>query len=421
MVMALCAVPFSGVTFEANALEKTGKCGENVSYTYDPSTGEVVISGTGAMYDYEGSSSPFFKGSIKSVVIEDGVTSIGDWAFYYYRGLKSVTIPNSVTSIGDQAFEYCTSLTSIVIPNSVTSIGYEAFYNCTGLTSITIPDGMTSISMWAFNGCTGLTSVTIPDSVTSIDYGAFANCTSLSSITIPDSVTSISKAAFYNTALYNNDSNWENGVLYIGNHLIKAKSSVSGVYTIKDETKIIADSAFLDCHNLTSIIIPESVVSIGYKALGYYYSHSVDNYERIYNFTVTGYRNTAAETYANENGFAFIALDEEHTHTFGEQIIGQPTCTKDGEKIFKCRQCDYSYTEVIPALGHTDNDNDGNCDRCGEKTGEPVNPPEPTNPSENCSCSCHKKGIANFFFKILLFFQKLFKKNQVCKCGAWHY
>ena len=134
MVMVLCSLPFAGVTFEANALEKTGKCGENVSYTYDPSTGEVVISGTGAMYDYEGSSSPFFKGSIKSVVIEDGVTSIGDWAFYYYRGLTSVTIPNSVTSISDWAFSYCSGLTSITIPNSVTSIGFGVFFDCNSLT-----------------------------------------------------------------------------------------------------------------------------------------------------------------------------------------------------------------------------------------------------------------------------------------------
>ena len=73
---------------------------------------------------------------------------------------------------------------------------------------------------------------------------------------------------------------------------------------------------------------------------------------------------------------------------------------------------------IVKALGHFDNDNDGNCDRCGEKTGKPVNP---NDPAENCSCACHKKGVANFFFKIGLFFQKIFKKNKICMCGAMHY
>lgn len=347
---------------------RSGTCGENLTWTLDVSTGELKITGTGDIHEYA------FTGNdiadiIKSVVIEDGVESIGAFAFT----------------------------------------------QCTNLASVTIPDSVRSINIWAFEGCTGLTSITIPNGVTKIAHRAFGGCTSLANITIPDSVTSINKAAFYDTAYFNNYSNWENGVLYIGNHLINAKFSVSGAYAIKNETKGVADYAFCDCYNLTSITIPESVDSIGYKALGYYYSHSADDYVRIDNFTVVGCRNSAAETYANENGFTFIALDEEHSHTFGGPIICQPTCTKNGNKTFTCVQCSYSYTEVILATGHTDADNDGKCDTCGNSV------VIPSDPSATCSHICHKGGISKFFYKIALFFWKLFKTHKECSCGALHY
>ena len=109
------------------------------------------------------------------------------------------------------------------------------------------------------------------------------------------------------------------------------------------------------------------------------------------------------------------------SHTYIDKVT-PATCTLDGYTAHACSACGESYTDsVVKALGHTDQDNDGKCDRCGEKTGEPVNPPKPIDPSKNCSCACHKKGIAKFFFKIGLFFQKIFKKNKVCKCGASHY
>jgi len=143
--------------------------------------------------------------SLTSITISNSVTSIRGRAFSYCTSLTSITIPDSVTSIGSYAFNYCTSLTSITIPDSVTSIGEGAFYNCTSLTSITIPNSVTSIRRGAFEGCNNLTSVTIPNSVTSIGDNAFGGCYSLTNITIPDSVTSIGVYAFYSSDLRDRD------------------------------------------------------------------------------------------------------------------------------------------------------------------------------------------------------------------------
>ena len=206
--------------------------------------GKLTISGTGTMKDYDSDSNPspiYNNSDVKEVVIEDGVTSIGNKAFDSCSSLTSITIPNSVTSIKAATFYGCTSLTSITIPDGVTSIGYATFAGCSSLTSITIPDSVTSIGYATFAGCSSLTSITIPDSVTSIGYATFAGCSSLTSITIPDSVTSIGESAFY------------------------ACSSLTSI-TIPDSVTRIGDYAFKNCSNLTSITIPDSVTSIGNSA-----------------------------------------------------------------------------------------------------------------------------------------------------------
>ena len=158
----------------------------NLTWKLD-ADGTLTISGTGAMknYDYNDNPSPVYNNSnVKKVVIEDGVTSIGNSAFNECISLTSITIPDSVTSIGTYAFSGCRSLTSITIPDSVTSIGASAFNSCSGLTSITIPDSVTSIGNFAFSYCISLTSITIPDSVTSIGSYAFYNCKNLTTISL---------------------------------------------------------------------------------------------------------------------------------------------------------------------------------------------------------------------------------------------
>lgn len=183
---------FAACSKSVDSLNKiNGSCGANVTWTLDTITGKLIISGRGAMYDYDYSIEPpslapwddSVASTIKRVQIKDGITNIGNWAFLYCDSLTSVTIPNSVTSIGSEAFLGCYALTSVTIPNSVISIGEGAFGACCSFTSITIPNSVTNIERTAFETCTGLTSVIIGSSVTNIGDYAFQNCNSLSSVT----------------------------------------------------------------------------------------------------------------------------------------------------------------------------------------------------------------------------------------------
>ncbi|MBQ6359669.1 MAG: leucine-rich repeat domain-containing protein [Lachnospiraceae bacterium] len=167
----------------------SGTCGENVTWTLDEN-GTLTISGTGEMEDYKQSSYPFMYDDIKTVIIKNGVTSIGDWVFIYCRSMTRVEIPESVTSIGWQAFEDCSSLKSIEIPKGVTSIGNYAFY-LSSLESITLSEELTSIASHMCTNCSSLKNVTIPKGVTIIDWQAFENCSSLTKITLPDTLVVI--------------------------------------------------------------------------------------------------------------------------------------------------------------------------------------------------------------------------------------
>ena len=248
----------SGNCGEVN--EETGLDGSQVTWTLD-SDGLLTISGSGEMQDYFGNNSPWYNNNtaIKTVVIQNGVTSIGYCAFYCCTGLTTVTIPNSVTNIRSWAFENCTELTAVTIPDSVTRIGEYAFSGCTGLTAVTIPDSVKSIGNW-FSGCTGLTSVTIPDSVTTIWEFAFSGCAGLTSVTIPDSVTAIGCYAFYECASLTSVT-IGNGVTSIEDSTFRGCASLTSV-TIPDSVTRIGRYAFSGCTGLTAVTIPDSVTSI---------------------------------------------------------------------------------------------------------------------------------------------------------------
>ena len=205
-----------------------------------------------------------YKGKKAEVIIPDGVTSIGDSAFYYCSSLTSVVIPNSVEFIGDNAFSFCSSLTSVVIPNSVTSIGESAFYYCPSLTSVVIPNSVTSIGKCAFSGCSSLKSATIPNSVTSIGDSVFAHCLNLKSVNIPDNITYIGDHAFYRC--YNLESvTIPDSVEFIGNCAFADCSDLKSV-TIPNSVTEFGNLAFSGCSSLTSVTISDSVTAIGISA-----------------------------------------------------------------------------------------------------------------------------------------------------------
>ena len=198
------------------SISSYGQSGRWNNVTWNITDSVLTISGVGAMDSYMANMWYIYRTLIKDVIIEEGITTIGNYAFSICTNLKTITIPNSVTSIGELAFRECTSLTSIEIPNSVTSIGNSAFFYCKSLTSIEIPNGVTNIGNSTFDTCSSLTSIIIPNSVTSIGERAFNSCRSLTSIIIPNSVTSIGNQAFnYCTSL--TSINISNSVISIGN------------------------------------------------------------------------------------------------------------------------------------------------------------------------------------------------------------
>ena len=296
-----------------------GACGENVDWVMTAG-GTLTISGTGAMADCKWNSAPWARAcsEITSIVIGDGVTSIGNNAFQYCSSLTGAAIPGSVTAIGSSVFYGCDALTDIYyggyginwlataghndVPNGtavhfkddlygkgacgenvnwvmtadgmLTISGTGAMTDCDSfgdpapwkicrqyIKSAVIGSGVTSIGKYAFYCCEALTSVTIPDTVTVIGDDAFRGCSRLSGMTIPDTVTGIGSYAFYNCSSLPSVT-IPDGVTTISESAFEGCSRLSSV-TIPDSVTSIGKSAFRDCCKLTGLTIPDSVTSIG--------------------------------------------------------------------------------------------------------------------------------------------------------------
>lgn len=246
-----------------NAVD-VGTCGENLTWRLE--NGTLTISGTRDMANYtdvspdgtQGTPAPWYsvRESITKIVIGEGVTSIGSWAFNNCTNVTNVSLPDSLTAIGEAAFFGCSGLTEVTIPSGITELGNLNFAYCTNLSSISLPDSLQVIGDNAFLGCTQLCSIAIPESVSYIGGGSFQGCTSLASVNIPSSVASI------------------------------------GMY------------AFFGCTALKAVTIPDTVMFIGDWAFGFY--GEAKPYSKVDSFVITTPRASEGYFYAKEHDIELI-------------------------------------------------------------------------------------------------------------------
>ena len=334
----------------------SGECGENLTWTLTDD-GVLTISGTGEM-SFEDDRVPWrdYREEVEKAVIEDGVTSIadgafdtcwrmsevilpeglltiGEYAFYDCQGLTNIELPEGVITIGKSAFAW-SSLDSITIPDTVTSLGKEAFEECSNLKEVILPKGITTIENGTFLWCINLEKVTIQEGVTKIGKYAFDNCESLETIDIPDSVIEIEDYAFNGCKKLKNIE-FPEGLTKIGEWAFYSCESLDEV-VIPNSVTTIEYAVFWGCESLAAVEIPESVTKIEGKAFfntameSITLSENVKTLEQfsvgyeevtyengeyeilpVKGFTIYGYLDTKAESYANTNGFSFRNLGEE--------------------------------------------------------------------------------------------------------------
>ena len=257
--------------------------------------------------------------SLKTFIIGDSVTSIGQGVVMDCSGLTSIDIPDSVTSIGNYAFSGCSSLTSVTIPNSVTSIGVAAFGSCSGLTSITISDGVTSIEERVFTSCRGLTSIDIPDSVTSIGNSAFNYCSSLTSVYLLNPIpptgytyytfqnTPSTKVLFVPIDAIGYTTSWGNTTWSTVNYTMLPTEEIN--YKFNDEHLL---ETFSSNNKTESLTIPHNVL---YKGNGYNVEkvsrNSLANDNKIKTLTIeSGINKIEASALSGCNNLETVSIPE---------------------------------------------------------------------------------------------------------------
>lgn len=321
-----------------------GSCGDNATWTLDVD-GELRISGSGAITD----NTEFgeYKDQIKTLVIEEGITEIGESVFNKYSGFTgSLELPDSLTSIGDMAFFCCSGFTgNLELPDNLTDLGESVFSQCSGLNgNLTLPENLKSIGNEAFRSCTGLKgNLELPEGLTSIGESAFYGCTGFDGrLKLPQNLKTIESGVFMNCTGLNGELELPEGLTKVDMYAFTSCSGFDG-----------------------NLELPESLMSVGYNAFG---STSFDkiivrnascDIEQSkptlpQNAIINGYIDSTAHAYAKKFGRDFLCI----LHLWNENftIDKESSCEEEGTKSIHCSVCDIvdeSTREVISATGHT--------------------------------------------------------------------
>lgn len=355
--------------------------------------GKLTIKSDAGMEDLKNDESFYYENRVKSVELQDGVTSIADGMFIGCVNMTDITIPSSVTSIGEEAFLYCRSLKEVAIPSGVTSIGAWAFSDCMGLIEITLPPAMASIEVGMFSGCEELRRVSIPSGVTSIGASAFAFCKNLEDITIPSGVTSMGEYMFVSCESLK-EITIPSGVTSIPECMFYYCHGLEKI-TLPSGVTSIGESAFNNCYRLTEITLPDVLTEIGDYAfrdcsslnsvtmlgetppeLGeYVFANCKFSEEKKSIHVPTGKAEEYRAAWADWE--RYIVGDVEHVHSWDNgEITQKPTCTEAGVKVYTCTVCGETKTETVGPSGHSyvgksdEASHWQECSVCGDKTEE---------------------------------------------------
>ena len=267
------------------AIAAQGSCGEKLTWKLD-NEGVLTVSGTGRMKNYPSSKSmPWYNyaDQVKKIVLEKGVTSVGDFAFYGLKGLTEINLPKGFEIVGDYSFKNCISLEKAELPKNAWKIGESAFYGCQSLKEMNMPDSITVMGAYAFKGCermeklhistslvglneaafygcSSLKEITVPDAIKRIDGYVFKNCSGLTAVNLSPNLTKLGESAFYGCSSLQKLEIPKN-VTVIGGYTFKNCTSLKSV-TLPSELKRIGEAAFYGCYSLENLAIPKNVTEI---------------------------------------------------------------------------------------------------------------------------------------------------------------